>query len=520
MSNAHQINELAKLAVSLAKFAEANEKLSLPLFSIKLATAQQSFPEDYTIGMMATVVSRMANSDKLFISRAEVKDLYEKFYSRNSKFAVVFEEELGKVEEVPKPTLYNREGEGTEAISLNTHQNLDGLVLSNSLNQAFGTIGQYKAYTDKQARQAADTCNFKLATLGFEVSSEVADGRRDVLVCSASFDTPRGKTSVLIPVECVDDKYFPPTVFIANTGTQELNRGNLMNYLVSHAGEKLHIQAGEIFVAKIKNADLTENPTLGVKEEIFNPNLLNNLKVEEPSDPELSSIAHTFDTELGLAVFKFGKDVVVNGGSLVSRQLNSCGLPSHQIAILSSTDNDIIYSVSVNGGVTAFKVPVKVENGRVMPPSVVLCGGAVKSFDQTSIAEILKEGGFDRVAASSASPVYGMKPSELINIVRSAVSEGNYIKAEDALNVLANSDDNKAYQVALGAFSRGLKGEKVIEGATTKCAMIVKSKHSQHDMCGHTGLPLHEVYQDKHNQCQKLYRKAMDETNEGAGIKL
>ena len=48
----------------------------------------------------------------------------------------------------------------------------------------------------------------------------------------------------------------------------------------------------------------------------------------------------------------------------------------------------------------------------------------------------------------------------------------------------------------------------------TTCSMIIKSAASQHPTCGHTGLPIHKVYQDEHGNCQPLYRKDMPQKYE------
>jgi hypothetical protein len=48
--------------------------------------------------------------------------------------------------------------------------------------------------------------------------------------------------------------------------------------------------------------------------------------------------------------------------------------------------------------------------------------------------------------------------------------------------------------------------------------MIVKSSSSEHPVCGHTGLPIHKVYQDDGGNCRPLYRRGMDETYEGASF--
>jgi hypothetical protein len=539
MSNAHQT--LLKLANSLAKFAEDSEKISLPIFTVKLVRAQEQYPEDYTIGMLSRVVGKMANSEKLFISRAEVKDLYEKFYSRNTKFASVFGEELGKIESQPEASKSSLIGEDHSTdIMQAAFDNVVDPVLANALNQAFGgTKGA--DYTKTVAKHAESICQNRFKDLGFTVKSEVVCGKENVLVCNVSFETPRGTSSILVPVETADNKVlYAPSMFIGNAGAEELNQHTVYSYLTTWAGDKLDVRAEEVLKAsliakgndhEISNVDLALTKLnaskeskadylgpqiLGTEVEVVNPNLILNLPQVE--DTEIEAIAKTFDSELGFASFKFGSKLIEQGHSLIQRQLNSCGATTHHIAVLSSNDESITYSVALNGGSVAFKVPLKIESKNALPPTILLCNGSIKSFDKTSVAELLREEGFDRVAASSASPLYGIKPSELVNIVKSAVAENNYIKAEDALNVLSNSDDEKAYEVALSAFTHGLTHQHEEVEETTKCAMIVNTNSSQFEICGHTGLPVHKVYQDKHGNCQPLYRRGMADSYEGASF--
>ena len=539
MSNAHDKHELFKLAASVAKFIEANEKISLPLFTTKLAQAQVQFPEDHTIGMISTVVARMANnSDKLFISRAEVKDLYEKFYSRNTKFANVFAEELGKVESLPEPTRKPVQ-EISGDVMQEAFDSVVDPVLASSLNQAFGASVKVTEYTTTAAKRAAAACDAKFKSFGLSVKSEVLCGKKGILVCAVAFETPKGTTSLLVPVETVDDTAFQPSVFVGNSGSEDLSKSNVIAYVTSKAGEKLTVRAEQVLDASIvakglnqeisdvdlaltklnatkeSSADYLAPQILGAEVESVNPNLVVNLpKVE---DPEIEAIARTFDSELGFASFKFGSKLVEQGSNLVAKHLKQCGVENYNIAVFSANDDSITYSVAVNGGSVAFKVPVKVESNRALPPTVIICNGSIKSFEKSALASLLAEEGFDRVAALSASPLYGVKPSELVAVVKTAMAEGNYIKAEDALNVLSDSDDEKAYSIALAAFTTGLKNREMnAEETVTKCAMVVKSQNSQHEICGHTGLPVHKVYQDKNGHCQPLYRKAMSESYEGA----
>ncbi len=536
MSNAHQT--ILKLANSLAKFAEDSEKISLPVFTIKLARAQEQYPGDYTIGMLSRIVGKMADSNKLFISRAEVKDLYEKFYSRNNKFASLFGDELGKVEtQEAEPVRVSEDTSGD--IMQIAFDNAVDPVLAGALSSAFGGSNEVD-YSKTAVKQAMSVCINRFKDLGFRVQSEVLCGKDNILICAVSFETPRGTTSILVPVETEANRIvYTPSMFVGNAGVEELNQDTVYNYLTSQAGNSLQVHAEEVLKAslvakgndhEISNVDLAvtklnaqnESKTeylgqqiLGQKVESVNPNLI--LNTPKFEDPAFEALAKTFDSELGLANFKFGKKLIAQGHSLIEQQLNSCGASTHNIAVLSSNDESITYSVALNGGSVAFKVPLKVEGHNVFPPTILLCNGSVSAFDKMSIASLLRTEGFDRVAALSASPLYGIKPSELVNIVKNAIADNNYIKAEDALNVLSDSDDEKAYEVALAVFTYGL-GHKAEAVESSKCSMIVKSSSSQYEICGHTGLPLHKTCTDKHGNCQPLYRQAMSDTYEGASF--
>ncbi len=103
------LNHIKKVANSLSKLIDDSEKIALPVFAAKLAKASEAYPEDQTIGVMADVTARMASSKKLYISSAEVKDLYNRLFSRNTKFAELFKDELGHVEKLASAKIYNRE---------------------------------------------------------------------------------------------------------------------------------------------------------------------------------------------------------------------------------------------------------------------------------------------------------------------------------------------------------------------------------------------------------------------------
>jgi hypothetical protein len=197
----------------------------------------------------------------------------------------------------------------------------------------------------------------------------------------------------------------------------------------------------------------------------------------------------------------------------LSLLLANYGKRSHQVNVLEASTNSITYGVSCDG--VAFKVPVTVENGRLQEPTVILCKGSIESFTSDGVQNLQSSELTDNKIAATVSPLFTLKASDLVETVREATEEGNYAKAEDALNVLANMDDAKAYRVALEEYTNGLSNVKK-ESSTTTCSRIVKTANSTQPVCGHLNLPLNKVYQDKHGDCRPNSRKGMEDSNEGA----
>lgn len=98
------LDKIQQLVGSLAKSVEDNERIATPVLSAKLTKAVEAYPGDQTIGAMYRVIGKMASNNTMFIRRAELKALYSKLYSHNTKFAEVFSEELGQVEQLATPT--------------------------------------------------------------------------------------------------------------------------------------------------------------------------------------------------------------------------------------------------------------------------------------------------------------------------------------------------------------------------------------------------------------------------------
>ena len=517
-------NNLKQIINSLSKTIEDSEKIALPTLSNKLAKASDEYPEDYTIGMVSNIVDRMAGGKKLFITRAELKDLYNKLYSRNTKFAELFSDELGEIKKVASPTIYNREGDDeTASIISKSYDRIIDPVFSNALDLAFSNTKQ--AFSKVIAEDAKEIVErqFKSSKLASKVS--VVNGNEEYIICNASFETPKGTTSVLIPIEVVAGKALLPSVFISNAGPEDFSRNNVESYVVKFAGVKSNTDSNMVLKAlagrkekDISNVDIAliklnaSKETAGNFDGILFQKVANadmNLQVKTPEikDEQIESFAKTFDTSVGRATFTFGKDVVNIGRSVIANKLNNFGVKNYQISVMANDENSITYAVSLNGGNSSFKVPVKVSNKNVINPNVIIVNGSINSFSKDNIFVN------DKYAAAVASPLYGTKASELVQYVREMSENGKYASAEEALNVLASSGDDKAYKTAFASFSNALSGVKKVEN---KCKFIVKNSSSTQEICGHTGLSLGKVHQDVNGDCIPNYRQGMEDTNEGA----
>lgn len=519
-----------KLVNSIAKMVEASEKVALPVLSAKLRKVAEVHPYDQTILSMSNVISSMSTS-KTFISQAELKSLYNKFYTRNNKFAEYFADELGGATELLTPALAPK-NEVPLSADFGT---VADPVLANALNTAFGNNVSVKVFSKDHALLAKKAVASNLENWNLRASKlEVIAGNSYFIIVKADYDTPKGLTSVLVPVEIKNDKVLEPAVFMANAGPKDLNHLNLKGYVTTNAGAKLQIRANDVVDVltnaitenrEVSDAELALTRVNSAKErvgEIGQVVGLNvtaapeNFEVKLPKSKETESFEAKFSTASGIANFKFGTDKVSLGRDVIARQLVGFGVKGPQVSVLSCDDNTIFYAVSVNAGRTAFNVPVKFASNRIVNPDMILCNGSILPFTKQTINKLFATNQSDFKVAAVASPQYALKSSDLIQNVRFAVEEGNYDKAEDALNVLQQQDDEIAYRTAFAVYMGGLGMTKTASvEEVVQCSMTVKNSSSQHPICGHTGLPTHKVYQDSHGNCQPLYRRGMSESSQG-----
>lgn len=524
------LDKLQQSVASIVKSLDDNEKIATPILAAKLAKAIDAYPGDQTIGAMSRVISKMASNNTIFICKAELKSLYTKLYSRNTKFAELFQDELGVVDNLSTPHLYERD-ESTKEV--NAFQVGDS-VLANALNSVFDNTVPIKMYSQDLANKALNSVASSLDAWNLKPTSlTVDDGNEKFLVIKANYETPKGVTSFYIPIETYKNKIVEASVFMANTGPQELNYTSIKDYLITQAGSKLKMNGTGILSVLTKAA--SENREISDaeialtrltasrqgKSEFFADGIVGQHVAEAPTNDvelpkydEFTSFEQQFTSPYGQAAFQFGADKVKIARDHLVRELTGYGHKNPQISIAKSDDSTIFYSIALDAGKVGFTVPVKFAGGKIVKPTLMLCNGSISSFSQDGINELYVKNASDFKAAAAASPQFGLKASDVLNNLRTALAEGNHAKAEDALNVLANSGDTKAHATGFQLFMSGLAMKK--EAHSPSCTHMMKVATSEHPICAQTGLPLHKVYQDKDGNCRPLYRRGMDETYEGA----
>lgn len=525
------LDKLQQLVGTLNKTIEDNEKLATPILAAKLARCLETYPGDQTIGSMARVIGKMADNKTFYICKADLRNLYHKLHSRNTKFAELFQDELGTVAPLPTPTIMPRD----EATQVNPYE-VGDQVLSNALDSVFDPQLPVKMYSQVLANKAQSSVISTLDSWNLTPNSIAVDAGSDkFIIIKANYETPKGITSLYVPVEIHNNKIMAGSVFMGNAGPQELNHTNIKTYLTTFAGNKTKVTgAGMLAVltrAASENREVSDaeialtklNATRQGKSEFFQNQIIGQKvttasrpDVELPKYDEFASFEKSFTSPSGVANFQFGADKVKIAREHIVRELISYGHKNPQVVVTGNDENTIFYGVSLDAGTVGFTVPVKLANGKISNPNLMLCNGSVASFSKDGINTLYVNNQSDYKVAAAASPQFGLKSADLITNIKDALIDGNHAKAEDALNVLANMGDEKAYAYGFHAFITGLSGDKIAAPASS-CSMVIKNaKVSEHPMCGHTGLPLHKVYQDKDGNCRPMYRKNMDETYEGA----
>ena len=539
----HNFYKVANIVKETAQQIHDNEKFFVTQLATRAEIVMQAHPHDPTSVAFANFLKQRSNvSGVVFITRAELKDVYHKLYYPKNKIAEHFKNELDIVEQ-PRTNLMRRDPREGENLVEAAYSKCADSHLSEQLNAAFDNK-PHNVYTSELAKDAQKACARELNLCGLLPKRvDVVAGQQDLLICRATYDTPKGHCHVLIPVEVVNNKALIPSFFLTTAGFVNLNAKFIKDHLHRTAGKTFQVDVQQLLstISNVRNNKTPIKPMSEVERIVMKTaasketpatHAVNNiiykeidpidpkaLSLETPKLPEAEKFASRLSSSVGVAEFTFGKDAVNMGRGFIQQELRAAGHKSAQIAVSGVTDSSITYSVSIGGGF-GFNVPVKVANKKPIAPSVIMLSGRVYEFSPMGINQMITTADTDSAASAQASPLNALKPSSLVEGVRQAMATGNHMKAEEALHVLKNAGDAVAYQAGYVAFVEGLTGRAMRKEAAAKseCKAPVKTQTSKYVHCSHTGLPLHKVYQDSQGNCSPLYRQQMKESTEGASF--
>lgn len=236
-------DKITTLIDSVAKALSDQEKIAIPLLNVKLHKVVEAHPYDQTVRAVANIISKMEDNNKMLISKGELKSLYQKTYTNHTKFAEYFKEEIGEVENRITPKLASKH----ENPIVDTYKMVSDPILSNALESAFDKKIPLKLFAREMAEKAKSAVNNNLEVWNLKASKLEADsGNEHFIVVKADYDTPKGLTSILVPVEIQNGKVIDPNVFMGNEGPQDLNYISIKSYVTTHAGDKLKVRASDV----------------------------------------------------------------------------------------------------------------------------------------------------------------------------------------------------------------------------------------------------------------------------------
>jgi hypothetical protein len=338
-------------------------------------------------------------------------------------------------------------------------------ILANALEGMFEK--EHRIYSKEDAQKAIRSCTAQLMGAGFEPDAvNVFAGQNDIIVCMAQYNTPKGLTSVIVPVIISEGKALLPELLLTSDGFQEITQASVGEHISQTAGKHITVNANALLEVlssvihpqkKVSEVDVAmASMRLENSQKLDPANCLFG-KIDEEIKPcrapKIAGVSE-FEQKLqkpeGIADFVHGQKIVQAGRSVILRKMAEFGYKQTQIKVSNANDSSITYAVAV-GTCTGFNVPVSVENKRVQEPVVIVANGNLVDFTKEGVDELVKGNRIDGRAFAMASSCSDMKPTDLIKTINASIAEGNFLRAEEALNVLgAISPEN--YKVGLANY--------------------------------------------------------------------
>lgn len=519
----HNIKNLRALAEALGKKLADGERYFTSVLATRLSKAASENPSDITLRSMASYLEQRSENGKHIITRSELKDVYGKLYTVNNKCASLLEKELGvPADKLPK----ERPQHVDESLTYNNIKSFANQQLVNSLESALTKQASVKV-DPKLGAFASIVCQKNLPG---NPKVEAIAARDGAVICKASYETPKGVGTVIVPVEVVGSLPVAPSKFVTKFGFVTISADNIEQHLIETAGTRFTLNTDNLFeamglggIAKEAISDpefaalmLNDPSKYDETPSAHDPNGILTQGFETPREdiktsrtPESFVFEQKFAGHAGLASLAFGKDTVEKARSMVLVPLKRWGFSNPQVKITNATESEITVSASING--CGFDVPVKVVNAIALPPKMILAGGSIGTFTQEGVKEAVTAG--DRAIGAKIAGYNLDRPEQLVEQVRESCDNGDMVRAAAALDALSACGDKTAFATGFAVYSRKILGTETVKTAsvTPKLKTI---KIGGNEVCAKTGLPADKVYVDANGDVQLKSRRNQEKTDD------
>ncbi len=542
---------IMKAATDTINAINKNEKLVVPLLAIRATKAAYDYPNDQPIRILSNVLNKMAENGNVFISKNEFKTLVSRFAaSGNSVINKEFYKEAGSKcnddEDCDAVEVDEKMVEKKAYAPIDAYLGADK-GLSNALGELWGEGGKInksasiKKFDPELARKASNSLDIVLSKAGYEPKNIViAGGNEDFIICNAYFETPKGETNMIVPVMTVKSSIVEPSVFVSKYGFVDMNKQSIEEHIKENAGQPFYMKAEDLSnalqsMSKVASLNEFELGVLALqnkvkkgrvekfasanKEIYLSQNYITasvnevdkagNLPIAITRNPDADKFEARLKSASGAADFILGKNVVETGKNIVSQKISEFGYHA-KVAVASFDKESVTYACSVytDGGPVGFEVMADVNHGRVNIPTIMAIQDRAFDFSKDGMHSLISSYASDNKAAAIASPMYDLKPSEIIDNMRQALDHQQYKMAEEALMTLAEKVDDKTYKVAFAEYLAGVGGAKLTKVASKcGCTRIMKVSTHSSPICGHLNMPIDKVYQNEFGECCPKYRQ-------------
>lgn len=498
--------KLAKNLEMFEKSMEGTEKLSVDFLLHRMEKVSSAYPEDKTIGVIKSLLATRLESGKGFITRAEFSDLYKRHYTYLSRFSEFFHNELGmkKIAEKEQP---KHQGE----LNLSDYR-------STLLDKVLGSAFKDNKTDVSVLNKGAGLIRSKLALMGLVPTEvNVIDHNSDAMVVYATFETPKGKTGIMVPVT----SDMGHSVFITNAGVKELTKANVISSIKECAGEKNKISSASILATLSgsikKEANVVELAASKIKLGAADCGGIIGQEVEKiERDPEIklpkfaeaNMYAEKFSDNKLNAVAIYGQEGLEKAARNVSNKLLESGIVCSTIKLSKCTNTGLMFNVVSEN--SAFTVPVKFAGKLPLSPEYVLANGNILKIG-SNLKEELNANPLDKKAFIDANDIAYLSDDDLISFITKSASANDMSKCQAGLLVLKDRNEGLYNTVNIGLMNKFLKKASVQH----KCNKTMKRANSAHPICLHTGLPINKIASDEFGNCisiQQLNAPKQEET--------